>query len=83
MQYGKLNTLVAVALGLLLLTTLSGCTEATGRTVIIETDFNGSFGIDTNAETACPAGEVLYGDGTCAAPGAVGIQVYPQTLQIT
>ncbi len=78
MQFGKNNTLFAAALGLLLLTTLSGCTEAVGRTVIFENEVE--VGIDTNAETACPAGEVLYGDGTCAAPGAVGIQVYPNAL---
>jgi len=29
---------------------------------------SGGGGTDTNAETACAAGEVLYGDGSCGAP---------------
>ena len=43
-------------------------------------------GIDTNAETACAAGDVLFGDGTCGVPAAVadvnGEDISPQSVDI-
>lgn len=55
--------------------TQTGYSGQAGQCLAVNTDENsieftacGSGGLDTNAETACAAGEVLYGDGACSAP---------------